>query len=418
MSEPNWSNRTLWTGDNLPILRGMNSESVDLVYLDPPFNSNRTYAAPVGSKAARAAFKDTWRLSDLDEAWHNQIADRNLAAYKVIEASGYCHGNGMKSYLVMMAVRLLEMHRILKPTGSMYLHCDPVASHYLKLLMDAIFMASGGHFRNEIVWCYTGPGSPKMRQFNRKHDTILWYSKGDRWVFNRDDIRLPYKDHLQRPRKAFDTGHVFSADNVDRMRRSGKVPETWWVDFAIVARFKSIDKGGERTGYPTQKPLALLERILKASSNEGDVVLDPFCGCATACVAAEKLQRRWAGMNISPRAVELVNMRLRQLYHLPLLPYVVEDRTDVPARTDLGPPPPLVESRKILYGQQEGYCNGCGHHFLARNLTVDHIIPRGNGGTSHRENLQLLCQACNSMKGARPMEYLRVRLAQLTRPAP
>ena len=135
----NWKNRTMWTGDNLPILRGMNSECVDLIYLDPPFNSNRTYSAPIGSEAAGAAFKDTWTLEDVDLAWHGEIAEQNPAVYSVIGAAGEAHGKGMKSYLIMMAVRLLEMRRLLKPTGSLYLHCDPTASHYLKLLMDAVF---------------------------------------------------------------------------------------------------------------------------------------------------------------------------------------------------------------------------------------------------------------------------------------
>ena len=134
--EVNWANRTIWTGDNLSVMRGMNSESVDLIYLDPPFNSNRNYAAPIGSKAAGAAFKDTWTLDDVDLAWHGEIAEQNPAVYAVIDAAGISHGAGMKSYLIMMAVRLLEMRRLLKPTGSLYLHCDPTASAYLKLLLD------------------------------------------------------------------------------------------------------------------------------------------------------------------------------------------------------------------------------------------------------------------------------------------
>ena len=132
--ERNFAPRTIWTGDNLDILRGLNSETVDLIYLDPPFNSNRTYSAPIGSKAAGAAFKDAWTLDDLDVAWLGLIADRHPAMYRVIEAAGVSHGSGMKAYLCMMAVRLLEMRRVLKSTGSIYLHCDPTASHYLKLL--------------------------------------------------------------------------------------------------------------------------------------------------------------------------------------------------------------------------------------------------------------------------------------------
>ncbi len=151
---PNWSNRTIWTGDNLAVMRGMNSESVDLIYLDPPFNSKRTYSAPIGSKAAGAAFKDTWTLDDVDLAWHGEIAEQNPAVYAVIDAAGTAHGKGMKSYLIVIAVRLLEMRRLLKTTGSLYLHCDPTAGHYLKMLLDAVFETQ--QFRNEIIWRRTG----------------------------------------------------------------------------------------------------------------------------------------------------------------------------------------------------------------------------------------------------------------------
>ena len=141
MARQNFRNRTLWTGDNLDVMRGLNSETVDLIYLDPPFNSNRNYAAPIGSEAAGAAFKDTWTLSDVDEAWHGEIAEANPALYQVVGAARLSHGKGMQAYLTMMAVRLLEMRRLLKPTGSVYLHCDPTASHYLKQLMDVVFGA-------------------------------------------------------------------------------------------------------------------------------------------------------------------------------------------------------------------------------------------------------------------------------------
>ena len=156
MATPNWANRTIFTGDNLDIMRGMNAETVDLIYLDPPFNSNKNYSAPVGSKAAGAAFKDTWTLSDLDVAWMGLIADEQPAIYKLLETARLTHGKGMQSYLCMMAVRLLEMRRLLTKTGSIYLHCDTTASHYLKLLMDAIY---GIHnFRNEITCGAIGVG--------------------------------------------------------------------------------------------------------------------------------------------------------------------------------------------------------------------------------------------------------------------
>ena len=179
----NFSDRTIWTGDNLDILRGLNSASVDLIYLDPPFNSNRNYAAPVGSAAAGAAFKDTWTLSDLDVAWMGLIADEQPAMYKVLEVAGLTHGKGMQSYLCMMAVRLLEMRRVLKDTGSVYLHCDPTASHYLKTLMDSIF--GNANFRNEISWKRSNPKSLHAVNFPNNRDIILRYSKGEKVTFHK-----------------------------------------------------------------------------------------------------------------------------------------------------------------------------------------------------------------------------------------
>lgn len=185
--QPNWKNRTLWTGDNLDIMRGMNGGCVDLIYLDPPFNSNRNYEAPIGSEAAGAAFKDTWTLSDVDLAWHGEIAERDHALYSIIEASGMSHGKGMKSYLIMMAIRLLEMKRLLKETGSIYLHCDPTASHYLKMLMDCIFGLA--NYKNEIVWKRTGSHGGSKR-WGPVHDVILYYSSSANFTWNK--IFQPY----------------------------------------------------------------------------------------------------------------------------------------------------------------------------------------------------------------------------------
>ena len=216
MAEANFVDKTIWTGDNLDILRGLNSESVDLIYLDPPFNSNRNYAAPVGSRAAGAAFKDTWTLSDLDTAWMGLIADEQPAMYKVIETAGLTHGKGMQSYLCMMAVRLLEMRRVLRETGSIYLHCDPTAGHYLKLLMDSVFGA--GNFLSDISWKRTSAHSDSKqgrRQHGRIHDTLLFYAKGDNWTWNplyteydREYVAQSYR-HVEP-----ETGRRFRLDNL------------------------------------------------------------------------------------------------------------------------------------------------------------------------------------------------------------
>ena len=180
MSKPNWTNQTIWTGDNLPIMRGMNSESVDLIYMDPPFNSKKNYAAPIGSKAAGAEFKDTWSLSDVDVEWINLIEEKQPKLRRVLLAA---QSDSDKSYLTYIAARLLEMHRILSSTGSIYLHCDPTMSHYLKAVMDALFGKK--RFRNEVIWHYKSFHGNVKRYFPKKHDALLVYNKSGRWTFNR-----------------------------------------------------------------------------------------------------------------------------------------------------------------------------------------------------------------------------------------
>ena len=393
----NWQNKSAFTGDNLPIMRGMNSESVDLIYLDPPFNSKSNYAAPIGSEAAGAEFKDTWTLSDLDIAWLDLIETRHPALNRVIHAA---MTKSDKSYLVYMAVRLLELKRILKNTGSIYLHCDPTMSHYLKLMMDAIFGRK--NFRNEIVWCYSRPSAPKQRQLSRVHDIIFWYSKGDIWVFNPDSIRQPYAES-SKERDGYSANKSKVADGTVQLDSRGKFPESW----IYIPPLKGNSK--ESVGYPTQKPLKLLDRIIKASSNPENIVFDPFCGCATTLVAADRLHRQWIGIDISSKAVDLVINRIKQ--DQGLFRNIIA-RDDIPQRTDIEVLRLYnsLDNKKHLYGQQGGHCNGCYEHFETRHLEVDHIIARSMGGTDHIENLQLLCGNCNRVKGNRGQEYLIAKL--------
>ena len=409
MSTPNFASRTMWTGDNLDILRGLNSETVDLIYLDPPFNSNKNYAAPVGSQAAGAAFKDTWHLSDLDVAWMGLIAEEQPAVAALLATTGEVHGKGMQSYLTMMAVRLIEMHRVLKATGSIYLHCDPTASHYLKALMDAIFGRS--NFLNELIWYYRGAGIPRTA-FARRHDVLLWYAKiNGHHYFDPDPVRQPYAETTAK-RFSYHIGNIRDGRDYGQqsLNPKGKHPDD------VITHIQPIAPSAKaRLGYPTQKPLALLEHIIAASTNPGDLVLDPFCGCATACVAADKLDRQWVGIDISPKAADLVYERLQDLYDRPFFRYELSIRTDIPQRTDVDAPKNYRQNKHVLYGQQEGRCGGCRTPFEFRHFEVDHVVPQSRGGTDHLGNLQLLCGHCNRVKGNRDQAYLVARLAEMAR---
>ncbi len=383
--------KTIFTGDNLPIMRGINRAAVDLIYLDPPFNSKTNYAAPIGSKAAGAEFKDTWTLSDVDNAWLDLIEAKYPALNRVIQAA---MTNSDKSYLIYMAARLLEMNRILKDTGSIYLHCDPTMSHYLKLVMDAVF--GKVNFRNEVVWHYQTGGASKKR-YAQKHDTILFYTKSEQYNFDPYVIPTPRTEKSLKRAQNPKGSRISSSDSM-------KLPMDVWVDIPALNPMAT-----ERTGYPTQKPLSLLARIIKASSNKGDVVFDPFCGCATTLVAADRLQRSWIGIDISEKAAELVVERIKA--DQGLFENIIK-RTDIPKRTDLGDTLRYnhPKNKTLLYGEQSGNCNGCGTHFQKQHLEVDHIIAERVGGTDHLENLQLLCSHCNSVKGKRGQEYLMARL--------
>lgn len=410
----NWENRTLFHGDNLKFLRAMNSESVDLIATDPPFNKGRDFHATPDSLAKGAKFQDRWTWErDVHQEWVDQMTDDYPRLMEAIESARYAHSDGMGAFMCFMAVRLLEMHRILKPTGSMYLHCDPTASHYLKAVMDAIF--GWKQFRNEIVWCYAG-GGQSTKDFPKKHDIILRYSKEEDWTFNPDAVRVPYEsDYKSTVFSGSDTrapGKTYGPDP------RGKIVQDWWTNIPR-------PYGKERTGYPTEKPLDLYERMILASTNKGDIVCDPFAGCATTCIAAERQGRQWIGIDIWDKAHDVVIKRLKKENLLvngdgpeSVLQFGdVYYETSPPERTDEGeaaapflrvkqrvkePEGPRWTRQQMyehLLEQNGPRCQGCDRTFDdPRYLELDHNAPRSQGGLNHISNRILLCSPCNRTK--------------------
>jgi len=310
----------LYYGDNLDILRKyMPDNSIDLIYLDPPFNSNASYNVlfqePTGepSQAQIIAFEDTWHWGNESAKTFQEIVDSPIASPKTKDLmnlfTGFLGKNDMSAYLVMMCIRLIELHRVLKDTGSIYLHCDPTASHYLKIMMDAIFGLK--RCRNEIIWHYRRWTAPS-KKFQRLHDVILFYTKTDSYTFNQ--VLIPYTEgsverKMQGVLHRFKEGEEpFLVSDRSLQQEGVQANDVFQIPFVAPS-------AKERLGYPTQKPEALLERIIGASSNEGDIVLDPFCGCGTALVAAQRLKREWIGVDITHLAIGIMKYRLGQAFH-------------------------------------------------------------------------------------------------------
>jgi len=309
----------LYYGDNLKILREhIPDESIDLIYLDPPFKSNTDYnilfKEPSGesSEAQIIAFEDTWHWGNESEKALQEIIDSPIASPKVKDLMnlliGFLGKNDMMAYLTMMCIRLVELRRVLKDTGSIYLHCDPTASHYLKLMMDAIFGLK--YFKNEIIWHYRRWTAPSNR-FQRLHDVILFYTKNDNHTFNQ--VLIPYTEGSV-ARKMQGVLHRFKQGDEPVLISDKSTAEGVSCNDVFQIPFIA-PSAKERLGYPTQKPEALLERIISASSNEGDIVLDPFCGCGTALVAAQRLKRKWIGIDITHLAIGIMKWRLAQAFH-------------------------------------------------------------------------------------------------------
>jgi site-specific DNA-methyltransferase (adenine-specific) len=358
----------LYYGDNLDILkRYIKDETVDLVYLDPPFNSAQNYSAFFQEKDGTAsasqirAFEDTWTWNQESQRVYEELILQPGKVSEVMQAfKTFLGTNDMMAYLAMMCPRLVELRRVLKPTGSLYLHCDPTASHYLKLLCDAIM--GKDNFQNEIVWQRTNAHNMRTKGYVRANDIILFYSKTGEFLFN--EQYTEYGEAQMKRFKPDETGRLYKAENMTFSTRSpkrqfewrGSKPpanrswgasleqlEKWYSEGRILLKkdgtprldglkiyldetkgkpvttnWTDIDRisntSAERLGYPTQKPVALLERIIQTSTNPGDIVLDPFCGCGTTIDAAEKLGRKWIGIDVTQLATSLIKSRLRDTY--------------------------------------------------------------------------------------------------------
>ena len=359
----------LYYGDNLDILRAhIPDETVDLIYIDPPFNSNQAYnvifseADGSSSQAQIQAFEDTWHWGETTEqAYHELVVTAPHLLVETIKSfRGFLTETNLMAYLVMMGLRLVELHRVLKPTGSFYLHCDPTASHYLKIILDQVFGVE--NFRNEIVWARTNAHNMKARYYSKIHDLLLFYSKGDGYTWNKQYTE--YSDAQLSRYKTDENGRLYTGRDLTMSTvmqsrnfewRGAQPPphrswgasleqlEEWYAEGRILLKkdgtprldglkvyldelpgkqipsiWNDIPRIGntskERLGYPTQKPLALLERVIKTSSNEGDVVLDAFAGCGTTIEAAVTLKRQWIGIDITHLAVALLKYRLADAF--------------------------------------------------------------------------------------------------------
>ena len=320
----------LYYGDNLDVLRRkIRDESIDFCYIDPPFNSKRNYNQiynRIGDedRAQAQAFVDTWGWNDHANQGYTEILANSKGRFqpKLVELIKGLHGvlgrGSLMAYLISISLRVTEIYRSLKIDGSFMIHCDPTASHYLKIILDSIFCGSGGEFLNEIVWCYNVGGKGK-RHFARKHDILLWFSKSSEYFFEGTLAGLKRDTGT----KSF--GGIIGTDEDGRryqdklVKSSGKyyryylddpkIPEDWWVDINSIQ-----SQSAERLGYPTQKPEALMQRILKTCTRESSTVLDAYCGCGTTISVAQSLKRNWIGMDITYQSIALILKRIEDRF--------------------------------------------------------------------------------------------------------
>lgn len=292
--------KSLYYGDNINTLQSLRDESVDLIYLDPPYNSKRIYNCSFGGNAQAKAFDDNWQWDQDQDMWMDRIREKSQRLWSFLDAvsATFKRKDGLPAYLTAMAVRLVELHRILKNTGSIYLHVDQTASHYLKIVLDQIF--GGENFRNEIIWSYKSGGASK-KNFSKKHDTILVYGKSKNTKFN----SLQEKSYNRGFKPYRFKGVEEFMDEEGKWYTLVNMRDVWEID--MVGRTSK-----ERLGYPTQKPIALLDRIIRSSSDPGDIVMDPYMGSGTTIEVAETLGREWIGLDITHHAVACTTSRLTE----------------------------------------------------------------------------------------------------------
>lgn len=462
MTEPNWQNRTLFVADNIHVMRGMNSESVDCIATDPPFNAKRLFNAPLGSKSAGQKFDDRWRWDEVTDEWHDLIASEHAAIKEIIEAAAVIEGgnvtrgtgkidtgrtkNSIAAYLAYMAPRIVEMRRILKPTGVLFLQCNWEANSYLRLLLDAVF--GRDKMVNEIAWkSHSSKGLAKKR-LPRNHGVILAYGKTTKWKWNPsyepydlknlDEKTLAQYDKMDRGRRyqltdltnpnhnrpnltyeflgikrvwrwtrkrmqeAYEEGRVVQAAPglVPRFKRyldeqQGRPRDDVWTDVMMP---ESSD-----SEWTTRKPIALYQRLIECATDPGDIVLDPFAGCATTCVAAEYLNpsRQWVAIDIDPVSETETEKRLLEasgLFQGPAAPVNVRKklkRDDIPQMPD-------AKLRESLWNRQGKRCANpyCDSDSLrVVDMHLDHRIPYVRGGEDDQSNRIALCGNCNTRKG-------------------
>ncbi|MBE8157933.1 MAG: hypothetical protein HAW59_00840 [Betaproteobacteria bacterium] len=452
--------RRLYIGDNLAVMRGLEEESVDLIYLDPPFNSKRIYTGNLDTKVGRQQFSDIWTMSDITAGDNWRLRMLCPAAYELIDMLKDIHGESWQAYLTFMALRLDEMHKLLKPTGSIYLHCDARMVHPLKLLMDIIF--GKDNFRNEIVWLRATKPKHSPEKFGAFSDHLLFFAKSSGAGFNLIKTPISEEDCAKRFNLTEkETARRYYLRSLDINRKDGRkgapitvrgkqyTPKYSWQwnqqtinqrlaenPFLIVEKngglyFKQYADGmpvhniwtdiappgkNEDAGWATQKPLALLRRIISASSTPGDVVLDPFCGCATTCLAAEDLGRQWLGIDIDPAAQEIMEKRAKGQLGFDFDWEKVEiinarRAANLPRRSgvrEINKSDPKV--KKAFYEEQDGICKSgefclTGEGVIPMELMdFDRMEPGKRGGRYTPENVCLLCRKCNATKGGKTWE--------------